>query len=289
MKVSALTQNLIRPKTLIASISPVLLTSAWALKEGFFKFPLFCLLLSSALMLQILSNIANDYFDGIKGSDNSFRVGPKRLSGTSEEYLQLIKKILTGTFIATLVLGLILSFYGGPFIAAIFGISLICSILYTAGPFAFSYNGIAEPFAFGFFGPIPCFCAGFMFSKTYSFYPFLLGCLPGLYSLMLITINNLRDVESDTMALKKTLIVKKGRAFGKKMILIALFTQVLITLILGLTNPKMLLSLVILPEAFYFYLRVKKSEEATDFVPLLKECAFLYMTSTLLWISFSML
>jgi 1,4-dihydroxy-2-naphthoate octaprenyltransferase len=282
------TVQLARPKTLIASISPVMLAASWALAHHVFKAPLFLLLISSALMLQILANIANDYFDGLKGAD-LHRIGPQRLTSNGQIGLTTIKTVLGVVFLICLLLGITLSYQGGAVIGALFGLALILAIIYTAGPFALCYRGIAEPFAFSFFGPIPTLCASYLFSSHLHLTPCLLGCLPGLYSLILITINNLRDLESDKIAQKNTLIVKKGRDFGKKMIAYALVTQIVLTLVISLDHPLFLLSLISLPEVCYFFVQIKKSQTPQEFAPLLGSCAKLYLTSTILWMCFIMI
>jgi 1,4-dihydroxy-2-naphthoate octaprenyltransferase len=289
MKLIYALKELSRPKTLVASISPVLLASAYSLKNDVFSASLFVVLFLNALMLQILANIANDYFDGIKGADHHQRVGPVRLTGSGLVPQQTVKKILIINFCICLIMGLFLSYYGGPLVAAVFGVSLISSLLYTAGPYAFAYKGLAEPFAFSFFGPIPTFFACYIYSKSFSFYSLLLGILPGLYSLILITINNLRDYESDAQAAKMTIIVKKGRSFGKKMILTSVIFQFTTLAFLGLYQPKMLFCFVSLPETIYFVKQVTKSQTPEEFAYLLKSCAKLYATSSLLWICFTMI
>jgi 1,4-dihydroxy-2-naphthoate octaprenyltransferase len=285
MNTLSLTKALIRPKTLIASISPVLISSAWALKYSFFSFPKFCLLLSTALMLQILSNVANDYFDGMKGTDTKDRIGPARLTASGQVCPKTVRNYLIGVFTLTLVLGLWLSTIGGPLVAFMFALAALSAILYTAGPFALSYNGLAEPFAFLFFGPIPAFFASYVFSGSFHLAPLLLGFLPGIYSLILITINNLRDHDSDKACNKNTLIVKKGKEFGKKMILGALLLQIIVTLLIALTQPKFSLSLIAIFEVFVFYKSVKSSQTPQEFLPLLKEAAKLYLLNSILWTS----
>lgn len=288
MNLFAITHNLIRPKTLIASVSPVLLSGSWALKRDCFQFPLFLLLLATALNLQILSNIANDYFDGLKGTDTT-RIGPLRLTAQNSQLAGVVKKFLYVSFIITLSLGVVLSIIGGPLIAAIFALSIITAIVYTAGPWAISYKGKAEGFAFAFFGPIPTFFAAYIFSHTYSLSSLLIGFLPGCYSLILITLNNLRDYNTDKAHNKKTLIVKYGQDFGKKMIKYALITIVLSVCILSYFQPKMIFSLILLPEmGRYFYL-VNKSQTTADFITLFKKTGPLYTLSTIIWICFYMI
>jgi 1,4-dihydroxy-2-naphthoate polyprenyltransferase len=289
MSLKSLSIELIRPKTLIASIAPVALSAAWALHFDHFDFFKFIILLLTALSLQILANVANDYFDGIKGTDNHLRIGPKRLTSSGLVDTKTIRNLVYISFILTFIMGSILTIISSPLIGIIFGISLIFAILYTATPFAISYNGIAEPFAFLFFGPIPTFFAVYVFCHQFSLSAFLIGCLPGLYSVILITINNLRDYESDSVVSKFTLIVKKGKQFGKNLILACLIAQVLLTIIIGLFAAKFLLSLIVLPECFYFYSQIRKSQAPIEFAVLLKSCAKLYATATILWICFFMI
>lgn len=289
MNFFALTKSLARPKTLIASIAPVFLVSSWALKYDAFSLYKCFILMFCALMLQVLSNVANDYFDGIKGADSCGRVGPSRLTSMGLVPLKVIKTYLGYTLALTLLSGIWLSFYGGPLVAFVFGLATVAAIIYTAGPFALAYNGLAEPFALTFFGPIPAFFACYILTGSYYVTSVALGTLCGLFALILITINNLRDMESDTLAQKKTLIVKKGRAFGKKLIASALVLQVIITCLISLTQPKFLFSLVLIPESYQFFTQVKAAHTPQEFLPLLKECAKLYMISSLIWSCFLMI
>jgi 1,4-dihydroxy-2-naphthoate octaprenyltransferase len=289
MNTLSLVKNLTRPKTLIASMSPVLLATSFGLKKGYFDFIDFSLLFLCALFLQILANVANDYFDGVKGADNNLRVGPTRVTGSGLIGLSQIRQILFATAFVTLLFAIFLAIRGGPIFAFMIGMSLVTAILYTAGPFPLAYKGLAEPFALTFFGPIPfCFASYLLCQK---FYPItlLMGFLPGIYSLILITINNLRDVESDKVASKNTLIVRFGRPFGKKMILFAILCLAIISMMVSFYFPKFIYSLILLPEIFSFYKKIDEASTPLEFAKMLKPTSELYITHTLLWIGFIMI
>jgi 1,4-dihydroxy-2-naphthoate octaprenyltransferase len=289
MKTIALIKNLSRPKTLIASMSPVLISASFALKKGFFNLSDFFLLFFSALFLQILANVANDYFDGIKGADNAKRVGPLRLTGSGLIDLKKIQNILIGTCVVTVLFSILLAARGGPVFAFTIALSVIFAILYTAGPFPLAYKGLAEPFAFCFFGPIPFCFASYLLCQKFYLITLLLGMLPGIYSLILMTINNLRDFESDKIASKNTLIVRYGRSFGKKMILFSFLALAIISMAISFVIPKFIYSLILLPEIFSFYKKIDNARSAQEFAQMLKPTAELYTTHTLLWIGFIMI
>lgn len=289
MNTLSLVKNLTRPKTLIASMSPVLLATSFGLKKGYFNLIDFSLLFFCALFLQILANIANDYFDGIKGADNKERVGPLRLTGSGMISLLQIRQILFKHAFLTLLLAILLAIRGGPTFAFIIGMSLVLAILYTAGPFPLAYKGLAEPFALTFFGPIPFCFASYLLCQTFYPVTLLIGFLPGIYALILIMINNLRDLESDKLALKNTLIVRYGRSFGKKMILFSILFLTIISMMISFYFPKFIYSLILLPEIFSFYKRIDAALSPQEFAQLLKPTAELYITHTLLWIGFIMI
>jgi len=280
---------LLRPRTLLASVSPVLLALTLALKTDSFSMPKALLLLMTALMLQILCNIANDYFDGVNGVDHAGRVGPLRITGSGTLPAKAVRAILATAFAITLVLGICLSLIGGPLIASLIGLSILLALLYTSGPMPLSYRGFSEPFAFIFFGPLPVMGAYAIFSHSWTLQSFLMGCLCGCYSLIFMTLNNLRDQESDAQVSKKTLIVRYGRPFGKNLILSCLLSLIFLTFLASFYTPKILFSLIILPEAYFFYSKLYKAKTAQEFLPLFKTSAQLYLTHTILWIGFILL
>ncbi|MDD4515764.1 1,4-dihydroxy-2-naphthoate polyprenyltransferase [Massilibacteroides sp.] len=203
-----------RPKTLPASISPVLVACALAWQNGMFKaIPAF-LCLMVALLAQIASNFANDYFDFKKGADTEERLGPERAvaSGWIEP-----KAMLRATFIAlglACLCGCLLLFFSGWELIPV-GIAIaLCVLAYSAGPFPLAYNGLGDICVLLFYGVIPVCFTYYIQAGNFSLLSLILSLAIGLLSVNILIVNNYRDYEQDKKARKRTTIVLFGRRFG---------------------------------------------------------------------------
>lgn len=207
-----------RPRTWIASLSPVCIAGAFAISSGTWKGWIWGSALAFALLIQIGTNYANDAFDFLKGADTTDRLGPPR---AAQQGWLSVRALLVATAVS-LVGALFLAFFlighlellQGPgwWILAI--VCAACAILYTGGPKPLAYLGLGEIFAFVFFGPLPTYATYFAQAGTLSNEILLYGLSPGFFSAALLIANNLRDEESDRKAGKNTLIVRWGRTFG---------------------------------------------------------------------------
>jgi len=204
----------IRPKTLIASISPVLIGTSMAFASGSFVFWVFAFTLLTGLGIQISCNIANDLFDYLKGADTQERKGPIRVTASGLLTVAQVKLLTFGVMGLTAGLGTFLIYRGGLIIALLIALALVLALAYTAGPFPLSYLGIAEWFVLVFFGPVATGFTYYLQTLTFDTAPFIAGLAPGLISCGILIINNLRDRHQDREAGKKTLVVRFGSAFG---------------------------------------------------------------------------
>ena len=209
----------IRPKTLPAATAPVLVGAAHAYRNGIFGAAPALAALVGALLIQIVSNLANDYFDFKKGADNEERLGPPRVT-----QLGLISEraVLTGLALCVglaLAVGSYLVLIGGWPIVAVGVVSLLCAVAYTGGPYPLGYNGLGEIFVFGFFGPVAV--AGTVYVQSLRWEPaaFLAGVPIGLLCANILVVNNVRDWETDARAGKRTLAARFGREFGVRLYL----------------------------------------------------------------------
>lgn len=204
-----------RPKTLIASLSPVLIGTTLAQKQGKFHLLIFLITLLFALSIQIGTNFANDYLDFQKGADTKKRKGPRRLTQSGLVSLETMKKATVYTFAFAALCALYLTKQGGWIIGLLAILSIILGYLYTGGPYPLSYLGIADPFVLIFFGPIAV--CGTFYLQTYeiSSNSFLAGLASGLISTAILSSNNLRDINEDREAGKKTLPVRFGINFAR--------------------------------------------------------------------------
>jgi 1,4-dihydroxy-2-naphthoate octaprenyltransferase len=198
-----------RPKTLPASISPVMVGTALALREGKFDPLVFIATLAAAVLLQVGANFANDVFDFLKGADKA-RQGPARVTQSG---LLTPRQMLIGTgvvFGAAALIGVYLVAVGGWPILLIGAVSIACALAYTAGPFPLAYRGLGDLFAFVFFGVVAVMGAYFLQAKQFTPMSFLASLPNALFATCIIVVNNLRDIDTDRAANKLTLAVRIG-------------------------------------------------------------------------------
>ena len=221
-----------RPKTLPAAISPVLMGTTMAFADGGVHWLSAFLALFGALMIQIGTNLANDYFDHKHGKDTQERLGPIRVTQAGLVSDHAMKLAISIVFTAAFVAGIYLVYRAGWPIVIIGLLSLLFGMIYTAGPFPLAYLGIADLFAFLFFGPIAL--AGTYYAQTLdmNWVVLVAGIAPGCFSIALLTVNNLRDVDEDRGTNKKTLIVRLGKSYGRSQYLVSMILAALIPIVL---------------------------------------------------------
>ena len=205
----------IRPKTLSASIAPVLVGSAIAFNSSQFNMRIFFLTIFSAIFIQIGTNFANDVYDFINGADNDERVGPTRAVQANLISVNVMKYLTIIAFSLSVICGLPLVIKGGYPILLIGILSIISGYAYTGGPYPLGYNGWGDIFVFIFFGPIAV-CGTFFLQLGYvSIESIVSGIVMGCLSVTLLCINNIRDVDTDSNVGKRTIAVRFGVMFVK--------------------------------------------------------------------------
>ncbi|PIP58900.1 MAG: 1,4-dihydroxy-2-naphthoate polyprenyltransferase [Verrucomicrobia bacterium CG_4_10_14_3_um_filter_43_23] len=203
-----------RPKSLPATIAPVMVGSAMAFNVNMFQFlpALLCLLF--AIFMQIGSNFANDYYDHKRGIDTKDRVGFKRAVASGWISAESMKWGMIFVFMLGMFFGLWLMYFGGAWLLLVGLLSLVCAVAYSAGPYPLSCIGLGDLFVLIFFGLI---AVGFTFYVQAGYFApevFLVGAGVGLLSVNTLNVNNIRDMETDQKAGKNTIIVRFGRGFG---------------------------------------------------------------------------
>lgn len=244
----------IRPKTLFASIGPVILGLSLAiLSSGQINFLIAFLTLICALLLQISTNLVNDYFDAKTGVDSNIRLGPKRVTQTGLIEAKQVKKIFTLTFALAFILGLYLMIHGGLIIMIIGPLSIAFAYIYTGGPYPLSHYALGELLALIFFGPVAVWGTYYLQTNSFELLPLIAGLGPGFIAAAIMSINNLRDNKSDKENKKTTLAViigeKKGRLLTLSLILAS--TIIPVVLFIYLKQPWVLLTVGV------FYLFIK--------------------------------
>ena len=221
-----------RPKTLWAAMAPVLIGTAMAYADGKAHWPSALLAAVAALLLQIGANFSNDYFDFVKGADDTDRLGPTRATQAGLVRPEQMKFAFIVVFALAALIGTYLVIRGGWPILLIGVLSILSGILYTAGPFPLGYYGLGDLFVFIFFGLVAV--AGTYYVQALEINAVVLaaGVAPGLFSTAILTVNNLRDIHQDRRAGKKTLAVRFGERFARLEYLFGMLLPCLIPILL---------------------------------------------------------
>ncbi|MFS4418081.1 1,4-dihydroxy-2-naphthoate octaprenyltransferase [Maribacter sp. 2307ULW6-5] len=213
-----------RPRTLPLSISGVVVGAGLASYFGQYNGWIFLLSLLTTIGFQVTSNFANDYGDGVKGTDNEDRIGPARALQSGQLTQSTLKRgiVLSVAINVLLVVGLLyVSFDGDDLPLALFflilgGCSIWAAIRYTVGDSAYGYRGLGDVFVFVFFGLVGVLGSMFLHTKQVPIISVPWAIAIGLLSVGVLNLNNLRDHVSDKKAGKNTLVVKMGFGWGKK-------------------------------------------------------------------------
>lgn len=261
-----------RPKTLPAALTPVLLGSGLACADGRLQLKAAGICLAFALLIQIGTNFANDYLDGIKGTDRADRVGPRRAVASGLIPAQVMKQAAVLTLVAGFCIGLALIPFGGLWLLAVGIASVICAWCYTGGPFPLAYNGLGDVFVVLFFGFIAVGCTYYVQAGLVSGEALWLGFACGMLINNLLIVNNYRDVEEDALANKRTLIVFFGRGFGQAVYVAAVVQAgaVLVWLVFRGYSPLVLLGLLPVVYSALLARQLGRAEQAEDFLFALK-------------------
>ena len=239
-----------RPKTLPAAAAPVFVGTAVALSDGVFRLGPALAALLGALLIQIGTNFANDVFDFKKGADTTERLGPLRVTQAG-----LLKpgQVMLGMWLtfglATLV-GVYLVIVGGWPIVVIGLLSIVSGIAYTGGPYPLGYNGLGDIFVFLFFGLIAVCGTYYVQAGTLSAAVIWASIPVGLLATAILVVNNLRDIETDRAAGKRTLAVRFGAGGAQIEYLLMLAGSYAVPLfmwLLGISSAWVLLTWLSLP------------------------------------------
>ena len=203
-----------RPKTLGAAVAPVLVGTGMAVEAGAWHLLSATLALIGAMLIQIGVNYHNDYYDYLQGADTEDRVGPLRVTQAGLVAPETMRRATISVFGLAVVSGVYLIVRGGWPILVVGLASIGAAIWYTAGSYSLAALGLADLFVFVFFGPVAV--GGTYYVQALALPPEVLvaGAGPGLLSIGILLVNNVRDVAQDREAGKRTLVVRFGRRFG---------------------------------------------------------------------------
>lgn len=288
-----------RLRTLPLAFSCIIMGSAVAYQKGFFKWNVFVLSILTALFLQILSNLANDYGDAKKGTDNENRIGPLRAIQSGSITLIQMKKAIVIAVILSFVSGLFLilnafnyqAFWNIVLFVLLGVLAILAALNYTVGKKAYGYNGLGDLSVFLFFGLIGVLGSFFLHAMNIDLSVLLPATSIGLLSVAVLNLNNLRDYSNDKACGKNTLVVKIGVERAKKYHVIILISAVLCTAFYTFLNSGKIIDFIFLiafAPLFPHIKKVIKIEQANLLMvdaELKKVAISTFLFSILFWIS----
>jgi 1,4-dihydroxy-2-naphthoate octaprenyltransferase len=241
-----------RPRTLPAAVAPVLVGTALAISEDEFRPLAFVAALVGSVFIQIGTNLSNDYSDARRGADSEDRLGPVRVTAGG---LMPPRRVLVGTYVAfgiAVAAGIYLAAVAGWELLAVGALSIAAGVLYTGGPRPYGYAGLGELFVFLFFGLVAVNGSYYVHTEELSWEAFALSLPVGMLAAAILVVNNVRDIDTDRRAGKRTLAVKLGRDGARRlfaaMVALSFLLPPVIWLAGGL-SAWLLLALVALPLA----------------------------------------
>jgi 1,4-dihydroxy-2-naphthoate octaprenyltransferase len=203
-----------RPKTLLAALTPVWVGSACAAAVGGFRWLPALAALIGAMLLQIAANFANDVFDFEKGADTASRLGPARAVQAGWVTPAAMRRGLAIVIGLVLVVGAYLVSVAGPALLLIGAASIISAVAYTGGPYPLGYHGLGDVFVLAFFGFVAVAGTAFVQAGHVPALAWWAAVPVGCLATAILVVNNVRDVETDVAAGKRTLPARFGRRFG---------------------------------------------------------------------------
>lgn len=260
-----------RPRTLPAAVAPVLVGTALAAHGGRMDLGAAGLCLLFALLIQIGTNFANDYYDFIQGADTAARVGPRRAVAAGLVRPEVMKSAMIAVFAVAFAAGMGLIAWGGPWLIVIGVASIMCGVAYTGGPWPLGYNGLGDVFVFLFFGLVAVGATYFVQAGRVTVDALLAAVPVGLLAANILVVNNYRDVETDTVAGKRTLVVRFGRGAARAQFIGSLAVALAMPLVFWARgfSPWVLLPLLLAPVAWRQERRLRESKTPGELIALL--------------------
>ncbi len=273
-----------RLRTLPLSVSGILLGSFYAMSQSIFNWKIVIFALTTTLGLQILSNFANDYGDGIKGTDNEDRVGPMRTIQSGKISAAEMKRGMVIVTILTMISAVALIYFSfkennlvfSLFFLFLATLAVASAIRYTVGNTAYGYRGYGDIFVFVFFGLVSTEGIYFMFAKEVSSLLMLPAIAVGFLSVGVLNLNNMRDELSDRKVGKNTLVVKMGGANAKLYHYFLVISAMVLMVVFAILNEyhfdQYIFLLAYIPLTMHL-VRVSENRIPKDLDPELKKLA----------------
>ena len=240
-----------RPRTLPAAVAPVLVGTALAVHDtDRLKVLVLIATLLGAILIQVGTNLSNDYSDARRGADTEDRLGPVRVTAGG---LVPPRQVLVATYLTfalAVLVGLYLVAVAGPELLLVGAASILAGVLYTGGPRPYGYEGLGEVFVFTFFGIVAVTGSYYVQAEELPWEAFVLAVPVGLLAAAILVVNNVRDLETDRRAGKRTLAVRMGRDRTRTLFAVMVYGAYLVVAVLAATwSPWVLLALLSVPLA----------------------------------------
>jgi len=259
-----------RPRTLPAAVVPVAVGAGCAAGTSAPVWWRVVFSLIVSLALQVGVNYANDYSDGVRGTDD-MRVGPLRLVASGLVSPARVKRAAFAAFGVAALAGLVLAIVTTWWLVVVGLAAILAAWFYTGGPKPYGYLGLGELFVFVFFGLVATVGTTYVITEEVTALSIVMGCAVGCLACALLVVNNLRDIPTDAAVGKKTMAVRLGdeltRWFYVKLIALAF----VLTLVAGFWRPWALLALVVVPLAVVPIRRVVGGAKGRDLITVLGE------------------
>ncbi|GAA3293960.1 1,4-dihydroxy-2-naphthoate polyprenyltransferase [Arthrobacter citreus] len=272
-----------RPRTLPMAVAPVIIGTAAAYDLGSFK-PLNAVLAALvAVLLQVGVNYANDYSDGIRGTDDN-RVGPLRLTGSGAAAPKQVKYAAFACFGAAMIAGLALIILSSTWFLILVGIGCVAAAWgYTGGRNPYGYMGLGDVFVFVFFGLVATLGTTYTQAGQISL-PAVLGAIgTGLIAMALLMANNVRDIPTDREAGKRTLAVRLGDEAARISYVMMLALAILLPLFIAADYPWVLLVLLLIPVCLMPSWLMLKGKKRRSLIPVLQQTGLINMGFAMLY------
>jgi len=241
-----------RPRTLPAAVAPVLVGTSLAIRYGTFHPLAFIAALLGAMLIQVGTNLSNDYSDARRGADTEDRIGPVRVTAGGLVPPRRVLIATYATFAAAVLCGVYLIAVAGWALLAVGAASILAGVLYTGGPRPYGYEGLGEVFVFLFFGIVAVTGSYFVQRRALPWEAFALAVPVGLLITSILVVNNARDIDTDRRAGKRTLAVRIGRERTRRLfaaMVAAAFVTSWVPWFAGALSPWLLVTAIAAPLA----------------------------------------
>ena len=274
-----------RIRTLPAAVAPVLVGTSLAVERDVFRAGAFVAALLGSILIQIGTNLANDYSDARRGADAEDRVGPVRVTAGG---LVPPRQVLIATYVTfglAVLCGLYLVLVAGIELLIVGVASIAAGVLYTGGPKPYGYEGLGEVFVFLFFGIVAVTGSTFAQLETWPWQAFVLAVPVGLLAAAILVVNNVRDMDSDRRAGKRTLAVRLGRERGRTIYALMIYGAYLLAplpWVLGSLSPWLLAPWITFPLAVKLVRTVREHADGPTLNEMLARTGMLQLAFCLL-------